>query len=128
MNRRSSGGFAQKVKSDIDLISVLQSIKLQNLSNDFTKPNILDIKLGTQLYAEDAPPEKKERMIQVAMKTTSLETGIRMTGFQVCLRSNTTLPRPLSLITLGAGVRCANTRICYHAKVLREVNHFFPTS
>jgi len=59
------------------------SIKLQNLSNDFSKPNILDIKLGTQLYDEDASPEKKERMIQAAMKTTSLETGVRMTGFQV---------------------------------------------
>ena len=69
----------------------MQSIRLQNLSNDFTKPNILDIKLGTQLYDEDASPEKKQRMIQTAKKTTSLETGIRMTGFQVRLR-NTTAP------------------------------------
>ena len=67
----------------------MQSIKLQNLSNDFTKPNILDIKLGTRLYDENASPEKKQRMIQTAMKTTSLETGIRMTGFQVRLRKTT---------------------------------------
>jgi 1D-myo-inositol-tetrakisphosphate 5-kinase/inositol-polyphosphate multikinase len=76
----------------------LQSIKLQNLSNDFTKPNILDIKLGTQLYDEDATPEKKERMIQAAMKTTSLETGMRMTGFQVCLRIDTYPRSPSGLI------------------------------
>jgi len=88
MQRRPSGGSAQK-SSQGDLTITVQSIKLQNLSNDFTKPNILDIKLGTQLYADDAPPEKKQRMIQAAMKTTSLETGIRMTGFQVSPRNNT---------------------------------------
>ncbi len=75
----------------------LQSIKLQNLSNDFARPNILDIKLGTQLYDEDATPEKKERMIQAAMKTTSLETGVRMTGFQVCLRNTTISTHPSGL-------------------------------
>ena len=76
----------------------LQSIKLQNLSNDFVRPNILDIKLGTQLYDEDATPAKKERMIQAAMKTTSLETGVRMTGFQVCLRNYAISTRPPGLI------------------------------
>ena len=50
----------------------------------FLKPNILDVKLGTVLYDEvDAPPDKRERMIATARNTTSLETGIRLTGFQV---------------------------------------------
>jgi 1D-myo-inositol-tetrakisphosphate 5-kinase/inositol-polyphosphate multikinase len=71
---------------------------LQNLSNDFTRPNILDIKLGIQLYDEDATPEKKERMIQAAKETTSLETGVRMTGFQVCRRNNAISTRLLDLI------------------------------
>ncbi|KAK7677069.1 hypothetical protein QCA50_019967 [Cerrena zonata] len=47
------------------------------------KPNILDIKLGTVLYDLDATPEKKARMEKTARETTSLETGIRLTGFQV---------------------------------------------
>lgn len=61
----------------------LQSIVLDNLSKAFTKPNILDIKLGTVLYDEHASEEKKARMIKTAAETTSLETGVRMTGFQV---------------------------------------------
>jgi 1D-myo-inositol-tetrakisphosphate 5-kinase/inositol-polyphosphate multikinase len=43
----------------------------------------LDIKLGTVLYDEHASQEKKERMIKSAKETTSFETGIRVTGFQV---------------------------------------------
>ena len=61
-----------------------QSIVLENLASSFLKPNVLDVKLGTVLYDEvDAPPAKRERMIETARNTTSLETGIRLTGFQV---------------------------------------------
>lgn len=56
---------------------------LENLSHTFLKPNILDIKLGTVLYDDSASTEKRERMLKVARETTSLETGIRLTGFQV---------------------------------------------
>ncbi|KAI6142279.1 hypothetical protein EDD17DRAFT_1498396 [Pisolithus thermaeus] len=59
------------------------TIVLENLTHGFRKPCILDVKLGTVLYDEDAPPEKKERMIQTAANTTSLSTGVRLTGFQV---------------------------------------------
>ncbi len=61
-----------------------QSLVLENLSFPFLQPNILDIKLGTVLYEPLAPPEKVARMLQAAKDTTSLETGIRLTGFQVC--------------------------------------------
>ena len=60
-----------------------QSIVLENLSYSFLKPNILDIKLGTVLYDENASPEKVARMQKHARETTSLETGVRLTGFQV---------------------------------------------
>lgn len=56
---------------------------MENLANRFLKPNILDIKLGTQLYDDEASEEKKARMIQAAKVMTSLETGVRLTGFQV---------------------------------------------
>ncbi|KAJ3570002.1 hypothetical protein NP233_g4690 [Leucocoprinus birnbaumii] len=46
-------------------------------------PNIMDIKLGTVLYDDGASPDKVARMIETAKKTTSLETGVRLTGFQV---------------------------------------------
>ncbi|KAG7092818.1 hypothetical protein E1B28_009134 [Marasmius oreades] len=72
----------QDVTSDIDFDN-LQSLVLENLSHSFDKPNILDIKLGTVLYDESASPEKVERMLKTARETTSLETGVRLTGFQV---------------------------------------------
>ncbi|KAL0061468.1 hypothetical protein AAF712_011691 [Marasmius tenuissimus] len=62
---------------------VKESLVLENLSHPFTKPNILDCKLGTELYDEEASPEKVERMKKTARDTTSFETGVRLTGFQV---------------------------------------------
>ncbi|KAI6110866.1 hypothetical protein EDD16DRAFT_1710543 [Pisolithus croceorrhizus] len=59
------------------------TIVLENLTYRFRRPCSLDVKLGTILYEEDAPPEKKERMICTAVSTTSLSTGVRPTGFQV---------------------------------------------
>ncbi|KAI0304152.1 hypothetical protein BC826DRAFT_981787 [Russula brevipes] len=56
---------------------------LENVVHGFRKPNILDIKLGTLLYDEDAPPEKKAKMEAKTRNTTSGEVGIRLTGFQV---------------------------------------------
>jgi len=61
----------------------IQFIVLENLAHSFLKPNILDVKLGTVLYDDDASPEKRARMEKVARETTSQETGMRLTGFQV---------------------------------------------
>jgi len=60
-----------------------ESIVLENLTQTFSKPCILDIKLGTVLYDENATPEKKARMEKTARATTSFETGMRITGFQI---------------------------------------------
>ncbi|KAF8162719.1 hypothetical protein B0H34DRAFT_794504 [Crassisporium funariophilum] len=59
------------------------SIVLENLSFPFLKPNILDVKLGTVLYDETASADKVARMEKTARDTTSYETGVRLTGFQV---------------------------------------------
>lgn len=56
---------------------------LENLTHRFLRPNVLDIKLGTQLYDEDASAEKRERMQRASEASTSGTTGIRLTGFQV---------------------------------------------
>ena len=61
----------------------IQLVVLENVVHGFRKPNILDIKLGTLLYDEDAPPEKKAKMEIKTRGTTSGEAGIRLTGFQV---------------------------------------------
>ena len=56
---------------------------LENLSHGFKKPCVLDLKLGTQLYDDNASEEKKVRLGAVAANTTSGPLGIRLTGFQV---------------------------------------------
>ena len=76
--------------------SSLQSIVLENITNAFSKPATLDIKLGTVLYDDSATPEKREQMIKAAASTTSLETGVRLTGFQVGLKSSLPLSRSLN--------------------------------
>ena len=75
--------FRQVVGPDAMVFLNLQSIVLENLLFSFLKPNILDIKLGTVLYDETASPEKVARMQKTARETTSFETGVRLTGFQV---------------------------------------------
>ncbi|KAF8507999.1 hypothetical protein JB92DRAFT_3083974 [Gautieria morchelliformis] len=60
-----------------------RSLVLQNLTHSFSKPNVLDVKLGTMLWDEDASAEKRARMEKRARETTSLETGVRLTGFSV---------------------------------------------
>ncbi|SCV69888.1 BQ2448_1282 [Microbotryum intermedium] len=60
-----------------------EMLVLENVTYRFLRPNVLDIKLGTQLYDEDASEEKKRRMDKAARATTSAETGVRLTGFQV---------------------------------------------
>ncbi|KAF8874215.1 hypothetical protein CPB84DRAFT_1817922 [Gymnopilus junonius] len=69
--------------SHANLAENIISIVLENLAYQFVKPNILDVKLGTVLYDDTATPEKKARMEKAAKDTTSGETGIRVTGFQV---------------------------------------------
>lgn len=60
-----------------------QMLVLENLTYRFVRPNVLDIKLGTQLWDGEAGEEKRVRMDKVARDTTSGITGIRLTGFQV---------------------------------------------
>ncbi|BGP16929.1 hypothetical protein JCM10213_007374 [Rhodosporidiobolus nylandii] len=60
-----------------------EMLVLENLTHRFLRPNVLDIKLGTQLFDEDATEEKKERMRKAAANSTSGEAGVRLTGFQV---------------------------------------------
>lgn len=61
---------------------ISQCIVLQDLAYPYTRPSILDIKLGRLTHDETATPEKAERMLARAKSTTSWHTGMRLTGFQ----------------------------------------------
>ena len=57
-------------------------IVLENITNGFKKPNVLDLKLGAQLWDEAAKPEKRARLDEVSAKTTSGSLGFRIAGMR----------------------------------------------
>lgn len=60
-----------------------QAIVLENLAAPFERPNIMDIKLGIRLWADDALPEKRRKLDAVSAETTSGSLGLRITGMKV---------------------------------------------
>lgn len=57
-------------------------IVLENITNGFKKPNVLDLKLGAQLWDDAAKPEKRARLDEVSSKTTSGSLGFRIAGMR----------------------------------------------
>ena len=58
------------------------SIVLENVASGFTRPNVLDVKLGRRLWADDAPPSKRARLDEVSSQTTSGTLGFRIAGMK----------------------------------------------
>ncbi|KAL3231607.1 Uncharacterized protein RNJ44_00142 [Nakaseomyces bracarensis] len=58
-------------------------IVLNNIIHGFSKPNIMDIKLGAKLYDDDASEDKKERMKRVSNMTTSGSLSFRICGMKI---------------------------------------------
>ena len=56
---------------------------MEDLTSQFRKPCILDIKMGTSSVGEDASPEKKAAMRAKDESTTTVSLGIRICGFRV---------------------------------------------
>ena len=71
---KSSGGG--KIETE-------QALVLENVASGFVKPDILDVKLGARLWADDAPPEKRARLDKVSSETTSKPLGFRIAGMKV---------------------------------------------
>jgi 1D-myo-inositol-tetrakisphosphate 5-kinase/inositol-polyphosphate multikinase len=57
-------------------------IVLHNAVHSFTKANVLDLKLGSRLWDDDAPVEKRARLDAVAQATTSGSLGFRIAGMR----------------------------------------------
>ncbi|KAL6710372.1 hypothetical protein ACN47E_009318 [Coniothyrium glycines] len=57
-------------------------IVLENITHGFKKPNVLDLKLGAQLWDDAAKPEKRARLDEVSNKTTSGSLGFRIAGMR----------------------------------------------
>ena len=59
------------------------AVVLENYSAHFKKPNILDVKLGSRLWADDAPIAKRMKLDKVAEETTSKPLGLRIEGMKI---------------------------------------------
>jgi len=57
-------------------------IVLENITHGFKKPNVLDLKLGAQLWDDAAKPEKRARLDKVSAETTSGSIGFRIAGMR----------------------------------------------
>lgn len=57
-------------------------IVLENITRGFKKPNVLDLKLGAQLWDEAAKPDKRARLDAVSNATTSGSLGFRIAGMR----------------------------------------------
>lgn len=60
-----------------------QNLVLKNCSYGYKWPNILDVKLGSILYENDADQAKKDRLSEVARTTTSGSMGMRIAGMNI---------------------------------------------
>lgn len=59
------------------------SIVLENVASGFKRPNVLDVKLGARLWADDAHPSKRANLDAVSKETTSSSLGFRIAGMKV---------------------------------------------
>ena len=58
------------------------AIVLENVAAGFKHPNILDVKLGSRLWADDAPLAKRQKLDKAAEETTSKPLGFRIAGMK----------------------------------------------
>lgn len=56
---------------------------MSNLTYGFQSPNVLDLKLGARLWADDTPLAKRQRLDAVAASSTSATLGFRIAGMKV---------------------------------------------
>lgn len=58
-------------------------VELQDLTQGYHFPCVMDCKIGVRHYDDDASPEKRRRHILKAKNTTTGSMGMRITGMQV---------------------------------------------
>ncbi|KAL7646501.1 UNVERIFIED_CONTAM: hypothetical protein RMT77_001751 [Armadillidium vulgare] len=72
-----------KLKQKSDSSNVVECIMLENLTFKFRYPCVLDLKMGTRQYGDDAPDSKRMSQTMKAANTTTVSLGVRLAGMQV---------------------------------------------
>ena len=68
--------------SNGERIQTDMAVVLENVATGYIKPNILDVKLGARLWADDAPLAKRVKLDKIAEETTSKPFGLRIAGMK----------------------------------------------
>ncbi|XP_076041441.1 inositol hexakisphosphate kinase 3-like isoform X2 [Oratosquilla oratoria] len=76
-----------KLKQKSDSSNVLECIMLENLTFKYHHPCVLDLKMGTRQYGDDAPDSKRKSQTAKAAVTTTVTLGVRLAGMQVYNRA-----------------------------------------
>ncbi|KAI0489798.1 SAICAR synthase-like protein [Xylaria cf. heliscus] len=85
-----------------------RAIALLNASYGFKKPNIMDTKMGQQLWSKHATQEKIERFEKITQSTTHKNFGFRVAGMQVYKGTHPTYTTPDGKQQLSANVTGPN--------------------
>ncbi|XP_066951440.1 inositol hexakisphosphate kinase 1 [Macrobrachium rosenbergii] len=72
-----------KLKQKFDSSNVVECIMLENLTFKFRYPCVLDLKMGTRQYGDDAPESKRRSQTAKAANTTTITLGVRLAGMQL---------------------------------------------
>ncbi|KAI0860742.1 SAICAR synthase-like protein [Xylaria cubensis] len=86
-NKQSDAARTRPIKTD-------RAIALLNASYGFKKPNIMDTKMGQQLWSKHATQEKRERFDKITESTTHRNFGFRIAGMQVYQGTHPTYATP----------------------------------
>ncbi|KAF4444636.1 transcriptional regulator ARG82 [Fusarium acutatum] len=81
MTQQKEGGAWVPAKDN--KIKTDKAVVLDNATFGFKSPNILDVKLGVRLWADDAPQQKKQRFDKISAETTHGSLGFRIAGMRV---------------------------------------------
>ncbi|RWA10415.1 hypothetical protein EKO27_g4699 [Xylaria grammica] len=84
----------KKSEAKTSPIKTDRAITLLNASYGFKKPNIMDTKMGQQLWSKNASQEKRERFDKITESTTHKNFGFRIAGMQVYKGTHPTYTTP----------------------------------
>ena len=96
------------------MLETSHAIVLENVADRFLYPNIIDIKLGSRLWADDAPESKRRKLDEVAKDTTSGSLGFRIAGMKRWVGSVDDRTKTELVTNKGDGIEYKDGFLCYN--------------